>query len=329
MLAEYDGYGQCLKEYIYIGAKMVAEYQPQTGKYYYYTTDQINSTRIVTDDLGNVVYAAAHDPYGAIQQTWVNIFTPELKFSGKEQDAESGLYYFGARYYDPTLYRFLSSDPVIPTERALYNPRRWNLYGYCGNNPLGFVDKNGSDPANILVIRLWEFRSQNITVGYLFLDNRWVGYTMEHNTKAKLPEGTYQATVKFGITDTGDYIWGLIIDKLLEGKYFVAFHLGWSSEHSNGCFLVGYNYDFDKNQLINSTAAFVQLISECIGHHDLGAALITYGELGLEDMFLSWLELDALSAIVGAIVTVKQGYVGNVPENYAWDPQMINPIYWA
>ncbi|MDI6699589.1 MAG: RHS repeat-associated core domain-containing protein [Candidatus Saccharicenans sp.] len=104
LLAEYDGYGVCLRKYIYVGAKMVAEYQPATGKYYYYTTNQINSTRVVTDDNGNVVYAAVHDPYGGIHQTWANAFNPELKFSGKEQDAESGLYYFGARYYDPTLY---------------------------------------------------------------------------------------------------------------------------------------------------------------------------------------------------------------------------------
>ncbi|HRT84402.1 MAG TPA: hypothetical protein P5523_07155 [Bacteroidales bacterium] len=38
------------------GAKMVAEYHPVDNKYYYYTTDQINSTRVVTDGLGNVVY---------------------------------------------------------------------------------------------------------------------------------------------------------------------------------------------------------------------------------------------------------------------------------
>ncbi|MBC7348573.1 MAG: hypothetical protein H5U05_01210 [Candidatus Aminicenantes bacterium] len=68
MLAENDGYGECLREYLYIGAKMVAEYQPQTGKYYYYTTDQIGSTRIVTDDTGNIVYAAAHDPYGGVKE---------------------------------------------------------------------------------------------------------------------------------------------------------------------------------------------------------------------------------------------------------------------
>jgi len=114
-----------------------------TGKYYYYTTDQINSTRVVTDDAGNVVYAAAHDPYGGLQHTWVNAFDPVWKFSGQEQDAESGLYYFGARYYDPTLYRFLSSDPVIATDRAVYNPQRWNLYAYCLDNPLNLIDVDG------------------------------------------------------------------------------------------------------------------------------------------------------------------------------------------
>jgi RHS repeat-associated protein len=122
---------------------MVAEYQPATGKYYYYTTDQINSTRVVTDDEGNVVYSAVHDPYGGVQQTWVNTFNPGWKFSGKEQDAESGLYYFGARYYDSTLYRFLSPDPVIPADRALYNPQRWNLYGYCLNDPINNIEISG------------------------------------------------------------------------------------------------------------------------------------------------------------------------------------------
>ena len=128
---------------------MAAEYHPLKNKYYYYTTDQINSTRVVTDDSGNVVYAAAHDPYGGVQQTWVNTFDPALKFSGKERDSESNLDYFGARYYDPTLYRFLSVDPVIPAGRALYNPQRWNLYGYCLGNPLIYVDVSGLQAENI------------------------------------------------------------------------------------------------------------------------------------------------------------------------------------
>jgi len=122
---------------------MVAEYQPQTGKYYYYTTDQLGSTRIVTDDTGNIVYAAAHDPYGGVQQTWGNTFNPELKFSGKEQDAESALYYFGARYYDPTLYRFLSPDPVDVPGVARFDFQRWNKYGFAKDNPISYLEANG------------------------------------------------------------------------------------------------------------------------------------------------------------------------------------------
>jgi hypothetical protein len=92
-----------VRDYIYMGGKLIAEYRPQENAYLYYATDQIGSTRIVTDDTGAVVYAAAHDPWGGIQKTWTNAYDPALKFSGKERDTESGLDYFGARYYDHSL----------------------------------------------------------------------------------------------------------------------------------------------------------------------------------------------------------------------------------
>ncbi|MDQ1349803.1 MAG: Ntox33 protein [Acidobacteriota bacterium] len=44
--------------------RFIAEYRPQTSKYYYYMNDQINSTRIITDDVGNVVYSEM-DYFGA------------------------------------------------------------------------------------------------------------------------------------------------------------------------------------------------------------------------------------------------------------------------
>ncbi len=47
-----------------MGGKLIAEYRPQENAYLYYATDQIGSTRIVTDDTRAVVYAAAHDPWG-------------------------------------------------------------------------------------------------------------------------------------------------------------------------------------------------------------------------------------------------------------------------
>jgi RHS repeat-associated protein len=78
-----------------------------------------------------------------VQKTWVNTYDPDLKFSGKEREGYSGLDYFGARYYDHKSFRFNSVDPIINKEEALYNPQLWNLYSYCRNNPITFLDANG------------------------------------------------------------------------------------------------------------------------------------------------------------------------------------------
>jgi len=151
LLQTYNVYGVLLKDYIYMGDRLIAEYDHVGSRYLYYTPDQINSTRVVTDDAGTVVYSAAHDPYGGIQQTWVNTFDPTPKFSGKERDAESGLDYFGARYYSNPIYRWLSADSIKSKPGAISNPQRWNLYSYCGNNPLVYIDPDGSDQINIFL----------------------------------------------------------------------------------------------------------------------------------------------------------------------------------
>ncbi|NIM83602.1 MAG: hypothetical protein GTO45_33240, partial [Candidatus Aminicenantes bacterium] len=123
LLAEYDHSGNCVRDYIYSGNQLIAEYRPQTNTYYYYMSDQINTTRIITDGNGNVVYSALHGPYGDVQKVWTNTYDPKLKFSGKEREPEAEIDYFGARYYDHNSYRFLSVDPLINKEEALVNPQ--------------------------------------------------------------------------------------------------------------------------------------------------------------------------------------------------------------
>ncbi|MCX6580330.1 MAG: RHS repeat-associated core domain-containing protein [Candidatus Aminicenantes bacterium] len=145
LLSEYDQTGSCVRDYIYAGNRLLAEYRSSTGKYYYYMSDQINSTRIITDDAGNVVYSEAYGPYGDVQKTWTKTYDPKQKFSGKEREGYSELDYFGARYFDNNSYRFISVDPVITKEKALTNPQYWNLYAYCGNNPITSFDPSGLD----------------------------------------------------------------------------------------------------------------------------------------------------------------------------------------
>ncbi len=66
-------------------------------------------------------------------------------FTGKERDAETGLDYFGARYFSGAQGRFTSPDPVIVTPARMIDPQRFNLYAYARNNPFKFIDPTGED----------------------------------------------------------------------------------------------------------------------------------------------------------------------------------------
>jgi RHS repeat-associated protein len=66
-----------------------------------------------------------------------------LNFTGKERDAETGLDYFGARYYSGAQGRFISVDPLIVSNINATMPQSWNRYSYVGNNPFRNVDPTG------------------------------------------------------------------------------------------------------------------------------------------------------------------------------------------
>jgi RHS repeat-associated protein len=66
-------------------------------------------------------------------------------FTGKERDAETGLDYFGERYFSAAQGRFTSPDALMAKNDWLVDPQRWNRYSYVRNNPLRYVDPNGED----------------------------------------------------------------------------------------------------------------------------------------------------------------------------------------
>jgi RHS repeat-associated protein len=142
LLQVYDVYGALQKDFVYMGSRLVAEYDHVNARFLFYTPDQINSTRVVTDGVGNVVYSATYDPYGNVR-TETGSVDPLLKFSNKERDAESQLDYFGARYYDRSQYRFISVDPKLILQSAEADSQRWSLYLYCSNNPINRIDPTG------------------------------------------------------------------------------------------------------------------------------------------------------------------------------------------
>ncbi len=127
----------CIK-YIFAGDQRIAM-RDATGALFYYHTDHLGSSSVVTDASGNMVERLAYFPYG---QTRINTGTKDVhhKFTGQELDAETGLYFYGARYYDPLLGRFIQPDTIVPNLR---NPQDLNRYSYVSNNPVNYIDPTG------------------------------------------------------------------------------------------------------------------------------------------------------------------------------------------
>jgi RHS repeat-associated protein len=124
-------------------------FTPRPTKARYFHSDHLGGTAVVTDDTGAVAARNEYYPYGRLRYRVRAGFEPNFGFTGKEEDAETGLHYFEARCYDSVVGRFVSVDPLAG---ALGNRRPANVdhYGYARNNPTSYVDPNGMDPSKIV-----------------------------------------------------------------------------------------------------------------------------------------------------------------------------------
>jgi len=106
----------------------------------YIHQDHLASTTCITDAEGKVIARQGYEPYGGEDYSLVNSgVTVQYRFSGKEQDL-SGLYYFGARYYNTELGRFITPDNGVP---STFDPQTLNRYSFARNNPVVYIDQNG------------------------------------------------------------------------------------------------------------------------------------------------------------------------------------------
>jgi RHS repeat-associated protein len=115
----------------------------------YYHVDAVGSVRALTSQAGQVIERHDYLPFGEECTTGPCASNPGLnagqprKYTGKERDKETGLDYFGARYYGSKIGRFTTTDPVYTWQENLVDPQRWNRYAYARNNPLRYVDPDG------------------------------------------------------------------------------------------------------------------------------------------------------------------------------------------
>ncbi len=134
VLAESDGAGNTLVEYVYLNGKRLALIAEQI---YYVHANHIDAPLTLTDQNGDIVWQANYTPFGVVNIT-TNLLSEEMtaRFPGQYADSESGLYYNYFRDYDPELGRYIQSDPIGLAGGI-------NTYGYVEGNPVKYTDPLG------------------------------------------------------------------------------------------------------------------------------------------------------------------------------------------
>lgn len=132
--------------YYYSGNKLVAEREASTLRYFH--QDSLSSTSLMTDSSGGSLGTMKFSPFGDLRNSLGNLGT-DILFTGQRLD-DTGLYYYGARFYDPSIGRFISPDSIVQSPN---DPQSLNRYSYVRNNPLRYVDPTG---------RYWQWSDESM-----------------------------------------------------------------------------------------------------------------------------------------------------------------------
>jgi RHS repeat-associated protein len=109
----------------------------------YIHTDILGSPVAASDESGNLLWREQYEPYG---EQILRPFAPDDNtrwYTGKPFEEDLNLSYFGGRWYDPAVGRFMAMDPVDVQAGNLHS---FNRYAYANNNPYRYVDPDGNSP---------------------------------------------------------------------------------------------------------------------------------------------------------------------------------------
>jgi RHS repeat-associated protein len=235
-------------KHIYVGevrivTKQKDEGNPQTQQekqqQYYYHGDHLGSAQLVTNWRGEMYEHLEYTPYGEL---WVDHATSEVglnptlfRFTGKEMDVETGLYYYGARYLDPKTSRWISADPAmgeyiphapinddakkhngnLPGMGGVFNLVNMHVYHYAGNNPVVLTDPDGettivNNSKNWIIIRGEDGETHAVKPGETYNTKEHSlkdidGILMHDGSTYKVNNGNKDATFTISESTEGGY----------------------------------------------------------------------------------------------------------------------------
>ena len=132
--------GNAIPSVRYLHGTMVDQVlaQEKGGQTSWMLTDQLGSVRDLVSDAGEVVGHFTYDSFGqVVSAVSSGTVDSRYKFTGRELDSETGLYYYRARYYDAKVGKFIGQDPIG------FQAGDANLYRYVGNRSTDRVDPSG------------------------------------------------------------------------------------------------------------------------------------------------------------------------------------------
>ncbi len=183
---------------------------------YYTFGNHLGSVSVVANETGEVT-RYVYEPYGEVlrgRSTGTDVITH--KFTDRQADASTGLLYYGARYYDPELGRFITADTVIPGAGS--DPQGLNRYAYVLNNPLKLVDPSGHSPeeATISEPRVGQKKWSELS------PREQVYESQRQKANAIDPSGGRPDLVALQKYEpsAGEQVIGLVIDGLTDGRSF-------------------------------------------------------------------------------------------------------------
>jgi len=251
-----------------------------TSNLSYLVQDHLNSTAMTLSNSGAVTGEVIYSAWGETRATYGT--TPTKKLYTSQYEAEAGLYFYNARWFDSELGRFAQADTIVPDS---LDPQSWNRYTYVNNNPILYTDSSGH-----WVVETNNPEEEQRRNAYIYLAQKpdsLNGYLQEYYAVAA---GYYYAKATESATENIEALVGI-----LQNKANQAAVNGW-----NGC-----NTALDTAFRMSGVDVSQAMMGSGVGIY--GTLKATNG-LGLFDLLP-----DGVSFSTDEVLTLGQNFLGENP----------------